>query len=161
MGTHHGLDAQTIYNLCIARGASHAKAWEVAKDRVRAAEVIDRLDRTIGLVAGDGDDLREALLAAEARSATLQEALDHARHEVEHLEAALAEAGGGREAEVYAVLGLLPEAHRVVIHAARRALLTHWHPDRHADERTKAAAQAQFARVSAAADQIVAWRGRG
>lgn len=55
--------------------------------------------------------------------------------------------------DVYAAVGLRDTAHDVVVAAARRALLAHYHPDRAAGE-DKDTMSARFAVASAAFDRI-------
>lgn len=92
-------------------------------------------------------DLHEALVRAEA----LEHDLATARAWIERLQVRVAEYEGDEVAGVYASVGLTATAHDVVVRAARRALLAHWHPDR-ASPVDQGRMAAQFAAASAAFD---------
>ncbi|WP_267361240.1 MULTISPECIES: molecular chaperone DnaJ [unclassified Methylobacterium] len=98
-------------------------------------------------------DLHEANTLVEA----LQHDLATARAWIERLQSRLAELQDDGDAHVYASVGLTPNAHAVVVHAARRALLGHYHPDR-ASPDDKSKMSSQFAAASAAFDRIEALR---
>jgi hypothetical protein len=63
------------------------------------------------------------------------------------------------DAEVYREVGLSPDCLPVVLQAARKAILTHWHPDRHPEDRKQHAticfqdAQSAFERIEALRQQ--------
>lgn len=89
------------------------------------------------------------------------EALEHdlatARAWIEILQAKVAEFEDDEVENVYGSVGLTSTAHDVVVSAARRALLAHYHPDR-AQADDKNAMGIRFAFASAAFDKIAELR---
>lgn len=89
------------------------------------------------------------------------EALEHdlatARAWIETLQAKVAEFEDDEIENVYGSVGLTSTAHDVVVSAARRALLAHYHPDR-AQTNDKSAMGIRFAFASAAFDKIAELR---
>lgn len=103
-------------------------------------------------------ELEADLVAAQAEADDLRTDLGRAAKRISDLEARLAEADDpGLDDAAYKRVGLHPGAHRVVVDAARRALLAHWHPDRYAAGQCEYATR-QFQEVANAFDVILATR---
>ncbi|MGH1573897.1 molecular chaperone DnaJ [Methylobacterium sp. P31] len=98
-------------------------------------------------------DLHEANIRVEA----LTHDVATARAWIERLQDALAQAEGDETDQTYRSVGLVATAHDVVVHAARRALLARYHPDRAVPE-DKGRMASQFAAASAAFDRIARLR---
>jgi hypothetical protein len=99
-------------------------------------------------------DLHEVRLQVEA----LEHDLSTARAWIETLQVKVAQFEDDEIENLYASVGLSPNAHDVVVRAARRALLGHYHPDR-ASHGDKSSMASRFAAASAAFDTIMELRG--
>jgi hypothetical protein len=108
-------------------------------------------------LAREFDRLCYDLHEANIRVVALEHDLATARAWIERLQDALAQAEGDETDQTYRSVGLVATAHEVVVRAARRALLAHYHPDRAVPE-DKGRMAAQFAAASAAFDQIAELR---
>lgn len=131
---------------------------------VRTRRNLRLLDSILGVetdrsdLAHEHDRLCLDLHEATTLTAALEDDLTLAHRRIEVLEDRLAALEDTEvEAAVYRSVGLTSTAHAVVVSAARRALLHHYHPDR-APPAQRAAATRQFQAVSAAFDRIVALR---
>lgn len=121
------------------------------------------LDHLLGVEIAQPDLAREFdrlcydLHEANIRVVALEHDLETARAWIARLQDALAQAEDDDADQTYRSVGLLATAHDVVVHAARRALLAHHHPDRAAPE-DEGRMMAQFAAASAAFDRIAELR---
>ena len=92
--------------------------------------------------------------AALSRIETLERELANVRELIADLEADILSITSPEE-DAYREVGLSSDCSPVVLHAARRALLSHWHPDRWSQDRKGHAAdcfrsaQAAFERIEA------------
>jgi DnaJ-domain-containing protein 1 len=117
------------------------------------------LDNLLGVETAQSDLAREFdRLCYDLHEANIRvEALEHdlatAQAWIERLQEALVEAEGDETDQTYRSVGLVATAHDVVVHAARRALLARYHPDR-AMPQDKSRMTKQFAAASAAFDRI-------
>lgn len=134
---------------------------EYASTTRRALRLVDRLlgveDRKPDL-AREHEGLifnyHEALVRIEA----LGHDLETARAWIDVLQGKVAEVEDDEVEQTYRAVGLASVAHVVVVRAARRALLAHYHPDR-ASAEDKDRMTAQCAAASAAFDRIETLRG--
>lgn len=86
------------------------------------------------------EGLRRALARAEERILALEYDLQH---------------GTSPEEDLFRSVGLSPEAIPIVVNAARRALLAHWHPDRWPDDQKEFASE-----CFRAAQDVFDWIGK-
>lgn len=108
-------------------------------------------------LAREFDRLCYDLHVANAQVEALTHEVATARAWIERLQDALAQVEGDEIDQTYRSVGLIATAHEVVVRAARRALLAHYHPDRAVPEH-KGRMAAQFAAASAAFDRIAELR---
>jgi hypothetical protein len=94
--------------------------------------------------------------AALSRIETLERELANARELIADLEADILSITDPLE-DSYREVGLFSNCCPVVLHAARRALLIHWHPDRWSQDRKGHAAEC-FRSVQATFERIEALR---
>lgn len=150
-------------------GHSPAQLAAVRPEMARLANIMRRnlhlLDTVLGVggeqrdLAREYDLLRAEACEIQARVEALEHDLATARAWIGHLEAKLAAIEDDEEEDaLYRSVGLAPCAHTVVIAAARRALLQHYHPDRW-DQRQKSGATAKFQATSATFEKIARLRG--
>lgn len=96
--------------------------------------------------------------AALSRIETLERELAEARELIADLEADILSITSPDE-DAYREVGLSSDCAPVVLHAARRALLGHWHPDRWPQQQKPHAAEC-FRSVQAAFERIEAIRSK-
>ncbi|WP_192216035.1 molecular chaperone DnaJ [Methylobacterium bullatum] len=142
---------------------------QLAQVRPSLAELAVRMRRNLRLLetllgieserpdlAREHDRLCYDLHAANALGAALEVDLLTAQGRIKTLEERLAGHEDDEEAAIYRSVGLVPTAHGVVVSAARRALLAHFHPDRAVG--CQASATQQFRRAADAFERITELR---
>jgi len=92
----------------------------------------------------------------QSRVASLRIELAEAQERILSLEADILSITSPEE-EAYREVGLSSNCSPVVLIAARKALLSHWHPDRHSEEYKRTATRC-FQEVQAAFERIEALR---